>query len=93
MSTIPKPTLRKFALAYRKLLSDSEYEKRNQMLLDMLEDYLLESQTKSIHAFLPIAKNNEPSIMPLLPNLWKREVVIISSITDFKKKEMKHYFI
>lgn len=75
------------------MLSDSMFENRNQMLLTLLEGYLAKTHAQSVHVFLPIAGNNEPNILPLLSILWQRNVRIISSVTDFKKKEMKHFFI
>ncbi|MDE0470880.1 MAG: 5-formyltetrahydrofolate cyclo-ligase, partial [Ekhidna sp.] len=46
-----------------------------------------------LHVFLAIPKNKEPDISSLLPTLWERSVTTITSVTDFEKKEMNHYYL
>jgi len=92
-SSITKSLIRKTVLAYRKLLPTYEYEKRNSALLDSLYDLILRRGIQSIHLFLAIADKKEPDIFPLLPALWKRQIITIASISDFKKREMHHFFL
>ena len=90
---ITKSIIRKTVLSYRKLLSVQEYEQRNSAVLQKTDELLKEKGFHSIHLFLAISANKEPSISPLLPKLWKRGVTTLTSVTDFKKREMRHFFL
>lgn len=90
---IRKELLRKMVNDNRRLLTPSMYEQRNNALLTSLEKWLHEKKYGSIHLFLPILKNNEPNVRPLISKLWAQGVVTYASSTDFVKKTMKHFEI
>ena len=88
-----KVILRKQILQYRQLLSQREFEKRNQLLNDLLLAYIRKENPKAIHTFLPIKRNNEFDIQPLLPELWKNGVKTMVSKTDFNRKSLEHFWL
>ncbi|MEM7297636.1 MAG: 5-formyltetrahydrofolate cyclo-ligase [Bacteroidota bacterium] len=88
---ITKKQLRRTILDYRKLLSQEEYEKRNNLLLDKISDHVAKSDPKAIHTFLPIVKNKEPDVRPLFESWWKNDIQLITSKTDFDSHEMIHF--
>lgn len=90
---ISKKLFRKTVLHYRQLLFDDEFEKRNSNLMNSLLSFLNEKQFDSLHTFLPIAKNKEPNIQANLPQLWKRNIQVITSKTDFAQKRMTNYLL
>jgi 5-formyltetrahydrofolate cyclo-ligase len=87
-----KNTLRKVYLEKRKLLSEAEYERRNQLLYHRLIEFQKTHQFKSIHTFIPIKKNKEPDIFPFIQYLWakKPEIEVITGVSDLKNPIMHH---
>ncbi|MBC6427250.1 MAG: 5-formyltetrahydrofolate cyclo-ligase [Ekhidna sp.] len=92
-SSITKSFIRKTVLSYRRLLSLDEYEKRNESLLRKLDHWMRAEAVHFVHLFLAISKHKEPDVSSLLPHLWERNVVTITSVTDFEKREMSHYHL
>ena len=90
---ITKSTLRKTILQYRRLISDTEFQKRNLQLLQKIELFIHEKSPKIIHTFLPISRNKEVDITPLFPNWWKEGKRIIVSKTNFETRKMDHYLL
>ena len=89
---ITKSVLRKAALQYRRLLDNRLFEERNEKLCQNLLAYLNKNEFKRLHTFLPIVKNNEVNVMPILPDLLKSEIRIVISKTDFYSKQMHHFY-
>lgn len=92
-SSMNKKTLRKALLQYRRLLPESEFAKRNQHLLDALYEFIKDREARTIHVFLPIKRNKEFDIQPLLPRLWKDGIRTMISATDFKRQTMEHFWL
>lgn len=90
---ITKSLIRKTILQYRKLMDESTYQSKNCALLGKIKELLTSSEYKTVHVFFPIHKNREPDITPLLHWMWEREMIIISSKTDFKNHQMEHFYI
>lgn len=88
---ITKKVLRRSILEYRKLLCSEEFEKRNNLLLERISKYVDQVNPTSIHTFLPIAKNNEPDVRPLLNAWWNEEIQVIISQTEFDNHKMIHF--
>jgi 5-formyltetrahydrofolate cyclo-ligase len=87
-----KNTLRKVYLEKRKLLSEAEYERRNQLLYHRLIEIQKTHQFKSIHTFIPIKENKEPDTFPFIQYLWSKakEVEVITAISDLNNPIMSH---
>ncbi|MEM0939355.1 MAG: 5-formyltetrahydrofolate cyclo-ligase [Bacteroidota bacterium] len=90
---ISKKLFRKTVLEYRRMLSQGEYVKRNERLMESLLNFLLEEKKKYIHVFLPIKRNKEPNIFLILPKLWEAGINTVTSITNFELKSMSHIFL
>jgi 5-formyltetrahydrofolate cyclo-ligase len=87
-----KNTLRKVYLEKRKFLSQAEYERRNQLLTDLLINYFEARQFHSIHTFIPIKRNKEPDTFPFLQYLWSKrpEIDVITGVSDLDSPSMHH---
>ncbi|WP_375579340.1 5-formyltetrahydrofolate cyclo-ligase [Marivirga tractuosa] len=87
-----KNTLRKVYLEKRRFLSQTEYERRNQLLCNRLIDFFGVNQFKSIHTFIPIKNNKEPDTFPFIQYLWseKPEIDVITAISDLYSPIMSH---
>ena len=90
---IDKPQLRKKALAERKLLTEEEFQKKNNSLIDQLQAFISKQDFQTIHIFLPIANNREPDMTSLFKQWWNEGRKIMVGKTDFKLKEMSHYWL
>jgi len=90
---LAKSTLRKIALQYRMLLDSLLHQQRNEKLCEALMNFLEEKEVKSLHGFLAIEKNHEPDISPLFQRMWKEDIRLIVSKTDFMFKQMRHYYL
>jgi len=88
-----KSHLRSLALQDRQLLSEEEFQKRNNSLIEQLQKLVVENNLKIIHTFLPISKNREPDMASLFESWWKKGRKIMVSKTDFKSKQMTHYWL
>lgn len=86
-----KADIRKEILHYRRLLAPESYATRNQQLLQRLKQSISQGKIGCVHIFLPIDKNKEPDLRPLLSWLWDRNVIVLASKTDFKKKKLTHH--
>ena len=91
--TFSKTILRKQALLDRQTLPEEEYQKRNASLVNQLKAFVVKSDFKTIHTFLPIVKNREPDVTYLFGDWWNDGRRIMVSKTDFKSKEMHHYWL
>ena len=90
---ITKSLLRKMALHYRQLLSEEEYQRRNDSLNKQLLAYIHERDAKAVHVYLPISKNREPDFTSLFPLLWQEGRRIMTSKTDVKSKTQTHFWL
>jgi 5-formyltetrahydrofolate cyclo-ligase len=93
MEYISKSLLRKTILQYRRLLDQSVYEQRNNLLLKNLQRVIEEEDAKTIHTFLPMKRNNEVNVEPLFAGWWKGGRKIAVSKTDFRTREMNHFIL
>lgn len=90
---IDKKLLRKIILDYRRLLAPEEYQKRNASLCEQALDLVRSKDFKTIHCFLPIAKNKEPDFTPIFENLWSENRRIMVSQTDFAAQSLSHFWL
>ncbi|MEQ8240131.1 MAG: 5-formyltetrahydrofolate cyclo-ligase [Cyclobacteriaceae bacterium] len=88
-----KKTLRSLILTNRRLLSDDFLKDANKKLIKNVLEFMQVYDTMKVHCFLPISKNNEPDTWLLIHELLKREYDIMTSVTEFKSRIMKHYWI
>jgi 5-formyltetrahydrofolate cyclo-ligase len=88
-----KAALREYVLTNRKLLSDDFLKDANEKLVENVLDFLEEYDLLSVHCFLPIANNNEPDTWLLIKELLALDYEIMTSVTNFKKKSMKHCWV
>ena len=88
-----KVFLRTKALQDRKSLSKEEFKKRNHSLLIQISQFVNKENLETIHTFLPIAKNREPDMTPLFEGWWQENRKIMVSKTDFKTKQMTHFWL
>jgi len=88
-----KSRLRKMSLHYRRILPEAEYKRRNQQLCKRLLDMILENTVQCVHLFMPIARNREPDLRPLLPALWENDRQVMASKTHFAENRMEHFLI
>lgn len=91
--SITKSLIRKTILQYRRLMDESVFEKRNSQLLNNLMIFIEEEEVKVIHTFLPMKRNKEVDVRPIFEKLWKMGKRIIVSKTDFRTREMSHFFL
>ena len=91
--THSKDAIRKQALEARKSLSDAEFRKRNNLLVEQIQVLVVKEDVKTIHTFLPIVKNREPDMTSLFKEWWDSGRRIMVSKTDFKLKKMSHYWM
>lgn len=92
-STISKSFLRKSVLQYRKLLDQESYLLRNNLLWSSVARFLEQKSILSIHTFLSMHKNREPDISSLLHGLWKSNVQVVVSKTNFKEQSLSHFIL
>ncbi|WP_296620466.1 5-formyltetrahydrofolate cyclo-ligase, partial [Marivirga sp.] len=87
-----KNTLRKVYLEKRKLLSQAEYERRNQLLYHRLIEFQKSHQFRSIHTFIPIKENKEPDVFPFVQYLWSKTtgVEVVTAISDLNNPILTH---
>jgi 5-formyltetrahydrofolate cyclo-ligase len=74
-------------------LDEREFTQRNNALLERLITWLDTVDRSVIHIFLPIEKNKEPDLRPLLKSLWQRGYQLMVSSTDFEKRTLSHYHL
>lgn len=88
-----KNSLRKIYLEKRKRLDPKELFKKNEQITKNLFSNIHFNDYKLVHTFLPILKNNEINIWPILSELRKNygHIKIIISKSDFSVMEMKHF--
>lgn len=88
-----KDTLRKIYLEKRKNLNPEELELKNRRIQHHLFKGIDFNNQKIIHTFLPIHKNKEINIWPILSHLREnfKDIKIIISKSDFQTFEMTHY--
>jgi 5-formyltetrahydrofolate cyclo-ligase len=89
-----KESVRKIYLEHRKKLSPRDLDIKNNKIQHHLFKGIDFSRYRFVHTFLPIQKNNEINIWPILSHLKKNfNVTIIISKSDFKSFEMEHYLL
>lgn len=88
-----KAVLRKFYLEKRSKLTAEELQSKNKKISDQLFKGFDFSKFSVIHTFLPIQKNNEINIWPLLVKIRaiNKEAKIIISKSNFDTFEMEHF--
>ena len=88
-----KDALRKIYLEKRKKINPEELRNRNKKIENQLFQNIDFSKQKFLHTFLPIQKNNEINIWPIISHLRTnfKNINIIISKSDFKTLEMTHY--
>ena len=69
------------------------YFSRNEAVIASLQEFLNSLSFKSIHVFLPIENNHEPDVRTLFPGWWREGKMILTSSTDFVRKEMHHFIL
>ena len=91
---INKSLIRKTCLSYRKKMCKEEFKKRNKEVMSQLLNYITHKHhIEYIHTFLPIEKNNEPNVFPILPSLRSINKKIVVSKTDFKNKDLSYWLL
>lgn len=90
---ISKSTFRKIVLQYRMLMGNVIHKQRNEQLCETLTRFIEKRDIKKVHAFLSIQKNNEPDVRPLFKQWWSQDIKLVVSKTDFKFKQMHHYYL
>lgn len=88
-----KGNLRKRIFHNRKLLSDQYLSSVNNRIHSLTFQLIEEIDPQAVHAFLPIERNNEPDLWPLIHDLFEIEIEVMTSITNFKSKTMEHFWI
>ncbi|MDQ3535508.1 MAG: 5-formyltetrahydrofolate cyclo-ligase [Bacteroidota bacterium] len=88
-----KSVIRKIYLDKRRKLSQEELVKINEQILKNLFNNIKFKDHKIIHTFLPILRNNEINIWPILMELRKKyeHIKIVISKSDFQLIKMKHF--
>jgi 5-formyltetrahydrofolate cyclo-ligase len=88
-----KDSLRKIYLDKRQRLSSEELDLRNKKIHHQLFQSIDFSTKNIVHTFLPIQKNNEINIWPIITSLRENfnNIKIIISKSDFKTLGMTHY--
>lgn len=90
-----KEVLRSLFLEKRQTLTQKEFERRNQLLINYCTSFLeTHKQVVHCHLFLPITKFREPNTWPLFERLRQsdRHKVYLSK-TYFKEKRLKHFLV
>lgn len=90
---LSKKKLRSTLLDYRRIISREEWNTRNSQVLEKLKEMVVAHPVQSVHVFLPIKRNREPDVFPLLPWLWDKGISTLTSKTDFKTRQMTHFQI
>ena len=88
---VSKSVLRKCLLQYRRLLSQKEYQIRNQHLLHAIKE--ISKPYRSLHCFLPIARNKEPDLTSLFETWWQTGKNVVVPMTDFQGKTLRHVLL
>ncbi|MFY0688002.1 MAG: 5-formyltetrahydrofolate cyclo-ligase [Cyclobacteriaceae bacterium] len=91
MKCSSKKDLRRQLLSYRRLLDQGTFQSRNASLLMRIKHVMDEHQHRRIHTFLPIRRNNEPDLQPLIDDIWQTQIPVVISQTDFDSKKMSHF--
>jgi len=50
---------------------------------------------RSVHVFLPIEKNNEPNLWPLIEAIWdnRPEITVVTSVSHPENRSMSHFVL
>lgn len=87
-----KPILRKQVLQYRKMLPESVWEQRNDLLQHRVLDFINRSSATVIHSFLPISRNREVNTWPIVKEMAAGKKNVVISSVDMVNKNMFHYY-
>ena len=87
----PKYVVRKGTLFNRRMLAKEVWQQRNDQICRFAADFLVERKIKCFHVFLPIKRNNEVDLWPLLYQAIEKGHRVFVSATDFEKETMSHY--
>lgn len=90
---IDKAFLRKVLLDYRRMMTEAEFQQRNDDLCRQVLEYIRSKNVKTVHAFLPMVRNREFDVRPILPELRQAGVSVMVPKTDFRLRQMDHYFL
>jgi 5-formyltetrahydrofolate cyclo-ligase len=90
-----KQEIRKLYLQKRKELSPEDFYKRSQKIVENFLSYSSLEGINSIHIFLPIEKQREVDIWPLINYLQNNhhDIKIIISKSDFETMEMSNFIL
>jgi 5-formyltetrahydrofolate cyclo-ligase len=91
LGTLEKGQFRKEILYRKRLLSEQEYQLRNNLMQALTQDFILDCGLNFIHTFLPMVKNREPDTFPLVHWLREQGIRPVISRADFKNMKMYHY--
>lgn len=86
-----KSVLRKIYLEKRLALTDEEYEKRNQQLIEKLFTTVDFNIVKYLHIFLPISKFREVNTWPIIDSIQAQYPSIKIAIPKVKGNDLAHY--
>lgn len=90
---ISKKQLRATILSYKRLLSGDEFSRRNAKLLESLGSYVQRKDFHTIHLFLPIARNREVDLTPLIEKWWAQSRKTVIPVTDFDTGHLSHVLL
>ncbi|MEJ2004684.1 MAG: 5-formyltetrahydrofolate cyclo-ligase [Cyclobacteriaceae bacterium] len=91
---VNKNVLRKVYLEKRMALSESEYDKRNQLVIDNFLQSFTPKKFNSIHVFLPIASKKEVNTWPIINACRKINPDIrIYTTKTMKNGHLQHFLL
>jgi 5-formyltetrahydrofolate cyclo-ligase len=78
---VDKQTLRSVYLTKRKLLPTIEAERRAGNILESFKLWSKSQKFNCVHVFLPIERQKEVNVWPIIHWLWEQQIATITSIT------------
>ena len=90
---LSKAALRRAALARRQALPPAEVAERSQRLAELLFENFAVAQWRWLHAFLPLARKNEPDTWSLIHRIWseKLPVRLAAPVVQPDGISLRHY--
>jgi 5-formyltetrahydrofolate cyclo-ligase len=90
---VDKQTLRSVYLTKRKLLPKTEAKQRASLILDNFKLWSKAQDFSFIHVFLPIERQVEVNVWPIIHWLWKKGINTATSITQPTGNDLMHFSI
>ncbi len=88
-----KAEARQYIRQQRKQLSEDAYRQTNRQLRRHLFAHLQKLRPRTVHCFLPIAKNREVDTWPVIRHLQQQNIRVVVPRSDLHSNCMEHFLV